>query len=89
MAVLKEAGCRSAANHLSWAKEEHVRITGEWDHQLNEAARLSVRSAERGIGPSHQSAPVDLHRLGDLDQKTGESCPEEPVGALDMVAAGF
>lgn len=88
MAVLKEAGYRSAANYVSRAKEEHVKLVGTWPCRLEEAARLSARSAVRGIGPARQSAPLDLHRLEVLGEAQLGEHSGLPIGAVDLVVMG-
>lgn len=88
LALLKAAGYRSVPNYLSRAKEEHVRLGAEWTRSLDDIARPASRSAQRGIGPARQSAPLDLPALEDLDPISKAFTPNGPMGALDMAIAG-
>ena len=64
--MFKAGRYRSFPNYLSRAKEEH-RLEGfEWHEALDFQFARSVRSVQRGIGPSRQSCPFDVLKLGEL-----------------------
>lgn len=87
VALLKAAGYRSVPNYLSRA-EEHVRMGAEWNRSLDDTAGLASRSAQRGTGPPHQSAPLDPPALADVDLVDEAFTANGPMGPLDMAIAG-
>ena len=56
---LKRGQYRSADDYMSVAKDHHLRHH-EWSTMLGRQARVCVRSALRGIGPSHQCSEIPL-----------------------------
>ena len=66
-ALFKCGGYRSFANYASRAKEAHVELMGSWEPDLEREVTLVSRSCTRGIGPSRQSAALDVAEIPDLD----------------------
>ena len=67
LAQLKGGGYRSAANYMSRAKYEHLKLQHVWSDQLAQEANEGVRSTMRGTGPGHQSAEFPVMKLLDVD----------------------
>eukprot|EP00971_Amphidinium_carterae_P057387 1134675-Amphidinium_carterae.1 len=87
-AALKNAGFRSVAVYIGMLKDMHVAKGHAWTDELTRAARLARRSAERGIGPARQSAPLPLQLLADVEVADDALCEGAPIGGWRFFVAG-
>ena len=75
---LKEGQYRSADDYMSTAKDHHL-VHHEWSSRLARQQRVCVRSALRGIGPSHQCGEILLDDFADAATKLAND-ERLPVG---------
>ena len=71
-AQLKFGGYRSAPNYMSAAKRKHCEAGFPWNDMLARCHTDCLASTQRGIGPPHQCAELDLQAIHDLDFASGE-----------------
>ena len=85
LSQLKAGGYRSVGNYISRAKFEH-QLTHPWNDQLENECRSGRRSAERGIGPGHQSEEFPLERLVEvtLPDVPADEDVENPFGPVEL-----
>ena len=84
LAGFKAGRYRSVANYASVARSVHIRAGYTFTDALRWEFTAGIRSALRGIGPSHQCAEFPLDRLGECTFQELPEAAGEPIGFLDM-----
>lgn len=87
--MFKKGRYTSYANHLSRAKSEHEKTFKRhgvlWTADLDLEFKDSIRSVERGMGPSRQSYPIDLRQINlilDVFLPVRDDGPGAPIDAV-------
>jgi len=78
--MFRAGGYRSVEAYIARAKDWHLGNGHHWSEHLDRAARKAKRAATRGIGPSRQSAALDLPKV--FVTLTGSGTPVSPGGPL-------
>ena len=93
VAALFKAGNYTAfANYASRAKAEHIEQfhvhAVPWSEELTCEIKGALRSVTRGRGPSKQSCPVDLGKIGKLGNLEAPVVDGGPIGICDLMIIG-
>ena len=83
-ALLKAGGYRSASNYFSRIKDFHIESREPWSEFLAQAIHKATMSTTRGIGPSRQTADLDLGEVASLDISDEPLVEEGPVGPREL-----
>ena len=88
--MFRAGGYRSIDNYLSRIKDHHIGHGHPWSEFLHRAFRKAKRAVSRGIGPSRQSACLDLVAayLALAAHEGRPVCKGGPVGLRSMLVCG-
>ena len=85
-AMFKQGRYRSYANYLDRAKDRHIELRSPWTDELQRARKIAVRSVTRGIGPSRQTADLDVEQVSKLAGVEGTK--NKPLNSKGLFVIG-
>ena len=85
--LFKVGQYKSYCNYLQAVKEIHLR-DHEWSTRLAKAAKDSIRSVSRGLGPAKQAAAFDLNKVFTLPDTVEPLVLHGPILAINMTIIG-